>query len=66
MTIGGALFDEVRNRWAAQIGVLRLDALEGYLARLVERRPVSADDLARFDDGPLEENRVAALDQDAQ
>ncbi|MFI8992365.1 MarR family winged helix-turn-helix transcriptional regulator [Streptomyces antimycoticus] len=66
MTIGGALFDEVRNRWAAQIGVLRLDVLEGYLARLVERRPVSADDLARFDDGPLEENRVAAPDQDAQ
>lgn len=66
MTIGGALFDEVRNRWAAQIGVRQLDALEVHLARLVERRPVSADDLARFDNGLREENRAAALDQDPQ
>jgi DNA-binding MarR family transcriptional regulator len=66
MTIGGALFDEVRNRWAAQIGVRQLEALEVRLARLVERRPVSADDLARFDDGLREENRAAALDQDPQ
>lgn len=65
MTIGGALFDEVRNRWAAQIGVRQLDALEVHLARLVEHRPVSADDLARFDDGLHEENRASA-DQNAQ
>lgn len=65
MTLGGALFDEVRDRWAAQIGDRQLDALQAHLARLTERRPVRADDLTRFDDGLSEEDRVSAADQNA-
>jgi hypothetical protein len=47
MTIGAALFDEVRDRWAAQIGASELDALQAHLAQLTEHRPLSAGDLAR-------------------
>jgi hypothetical protein len=50
MAIGGALFDDVRKRWAAQIGVQQLDTLEAHLGQLVERRTLGAEDLARFDD----------------
>ncbi|WP_199442068.1 MarR family winged helix-turn-helix transcriptional regulator [Umezawaea beigongshangensis] len=49
MTVGGALFDEVRDRWAAQVGAPELDALQAHLTALVQRRSFSADDLARFD-----------------
>jgi DNA-binding MarR family transcriptional regulator len=45
MTLGAALFDEVRDRWAAQIGPRELDALQAHLAQLTPRRPLTADDL---------------------
>ncbi len=35
IAIGGALFDDVRERWAAQIGVRQLSALEAHLGQLV-------------------------------
>ena len=47
MAVGGALFDDVRARWAAQIGAQELDTLQAHLGRLVERRTFGADDLAR-------------------
>lgn len=47
MRVGGALFDDVRDRWAAQIGARELDALQAQLGRLVERRAFGAEDLAR-------------------
>jgi DNA-binding MarR family transcriptional regulator len=50
MTIGSALFDDVRERWAAQIGAPQLDALQAQLGRLVETRTFGGEDLARFDD----------------
>ncbi|WP_228122608.1 MarR family winged helix-turn-helix transcriptional regulator [Saccharothrix syringae] len=45
MTIGGALFDDVRSRWAARIGPEQLQTLEAHLARLTERRSFTAEDL---------------------
>lgn len=45
MTLGAALFDEVRDRWAAQIGAGELDALQAHLAQLTTRRSLTADDL---------------------
>ena len=50
MAIGGALFDDVRERWAAQIGARQLDTVQARLRQLIERRTFGADDLARFDD----------------
>jgi len=50
MAIGSALFDDVRERWAAQIGAGQLDTLQAHLGQLVQRRTFDADDLARFDD----------------
>ena len=47
MEIGGALFDDVRARWAARIGEHELHQLETHLGQLVERRTFGADDLAR-------------------
>ena len=47
MEIGGALFDDVRARWAARIGEAELQRLEAHLGQLVERRSFGADDLAR-------------------
>jgi DNA-binding MarR family transcriptional regulator len=52
LTIGATLFDEVRSRWAAQIGAQQLDGLEAHLAELTERWESSADDLARFNEDP--------------
>lgn len=49
MVIGSALFDDVRERWAAQVGARQLDSLQAHLGRLVERRTFGAEDLARFD-----------------
>jgi DNA-binding MarR family transcriptional regulator len=45
MALGAMLFDQVRDRWAAQIGVGELDVLQAHLARLTERRSLTADDL---------------------
>ncbi|MFJ9374990.1 MarR family winged helix-turn-helix transcriptional regulator [Streptomyces sp. NPDC101455] len=39
MRIGGALFDEARDRWAARIGAGQLEGVEAHLARLVGPRP---------------------------
>jgi DNA-binding MarR family transcriptional regulator len=50
MAIGSALFDDVRERWAARIGARQLDTLQAHLGQLVERRTLGAEDLARFDD----------------
>jgi len=48
MTLGAALFTEVRDRWAAQIGAEQLDALEAHLTRLTQNQPASTNDLARL------------------
>ena len=45
MALGAALFDEVRDRWAGQIGAGELDVLQAHLARLTVRRSLTADDL---------------------
>ena len=50
IVIGGALFDDVRERWAAQIGIQQLAALEAHLGQLVTHRPLVAEDLARIND----------------
>ena len=47
MRVGGTLFDDVREQWAARIGTPQLEALEAHLNELVRRRPLVADDLAR-------------------
>jgi DNA-binding MarR family transcriptional regulator len=49
VSIGAALFDDVRERWAAQIGAQQLDALQAHLEHLVTPRPLGAEDLARAD-----------------
>jgi|SRR4051794_18029375 DNA-binding MarR family transcriptional regulator len=41
VSTGAALFDDVRERWAAQIGVRALAQLEARLAELVGRRPAA-------------------------
>ncbi|WP_236655274.1 MarR family winged helix-turn-helix transcriptional regulator [Streptacidiphilus carbonis] len=46
MAQGAALFTEVRNRWAAQIGAEQLDALEAHLTRLTRNRSARTKDLA--------------------
>jgi DNA-binding MarR family transcriptional regulator len=50
VAVGSALFDDVRERWAAQIGAEHLDALQAHLGRLVTPRPLGAEDLARVAD----------------
>ena len=47
VAIGAALFEAVRERWAAQIGVEQLEALEAHLGQHVEPRSLGVDDLAR-------------------
>jgi DNA-binding MarR family transcriptional regulator len=47
VAIGSALFDDVRERWAAQIGAQQLNALQAHLRHLVTPRPLGAEDLAR-------------------
>jgi DNA-binding MarR family transcriptional regulator len=59
MAIGGALFDDVRERWAAQIGARQLDTFQACLGQLVQPRAFGADDLARFDDADGAEGRSA-------
>jgi len=51
VAIGGSLFDDIRERWAAQIGARQLEALEAHLGQLVQRRSLTAEDLARVADG---------------
>lgn len=43
MTLGASLFDDVRERWAAQMGPEQLEVLEAHLARLVASRTSSVD-----------------------
>jgi DNA-binding MarR family transcriptional regulator len=50
VALGSALFDEVRARWAAEVGAAELDALQTALRALVPLRPLTADDLARDPD----------------
>lgn len=53
MTLGASLFDEVRERWAGQLGpgqLEALEALEAHLARLVEGRPSSVEAAARLNE----------------
>lgn len=45
MSIGGALFDDVRSRWEARIGPEQLEILEAHLAQLTEHRYFTAEDL---------------------
>ncbi len=47
MATGSALFDDVRERWAGQVGARQLDALQTHLEQLVTPRPLGAEDLAR-------------------
>jgi DNA-binding MarR family transcriptional regulator len=47
MAVGGALFDEVRERWAARIGAQALATLEADLSQVVNRRALRAEDLQR-------------------
>ena len=49
VAIGSALFDDVRERWAAQIGAEQLDALQAQLGHIVTPRLLGAEDLARGD-----------------
>lgn len=46
MALGGRLLDEVRDRWAAEIGRRPLTELEAYLTKLTAGVPVPADDVA--------------------
>jgi DNA-binding MarR family transcriptional regulator len=50
MAIGGAQFDEVRERWAQQVGREALERAEAVLGALVKTRPLGADDLVRRPD----------------
>jgi DNA-binding MarR family transcriptional regulator len=45
MTTGEALFDDVRDRWAARIGPEHLETLETHLAALSAHRSFSAEDM---------------------
>lgn len=47
MAVGGKLFDDVRKRWAKQIGAQELATLEARLHDLVRARALVADDLTR-------------------
>jgi DNA-binding MarR family transcriptional regulator len=55
VAVGSALFDDVRERWAAQIGAQELNALQAHLGQLVTPRPLGAEDLARVADGDGDE-----------
>lgn len=50
MTLGASLFDEVRERWAAQLGPEQLETLEAHLALLVPSRPSEVDAAARLNE----------------
>lgn len=46
MALGAALFTEVRDRWAAQIGAEQLDALQEHLTQLTKNQPPNPENLA--------------------
>lgn len=50
MTLGASLFDDVRERWAAQMGPAQLEAFEVHLARLVAGRSSSIEAAARLNE----------------
>jgi len=50
MTVGRMLFNDVRDRWEAQIGTTQLEALEAHLVELTKHRHLRADDVVRFDE----------------
>jgi DNA-binding MarR family transcriptional regulator len=50
MTVGGALFDDVRERWAAQVGAGGIERVEAVLGELVAPRVPAAEDLERSPD----------------
>lgn len=45
MSIGGTLLDEVRDRWAAEMGPTQLGVFEAHLTRLTSGAAVAADDV---------------------
>ncbi len=45
MSIGGTLLDEVRERWAADIGPTRLADVEAHLTRLTAGTAIPVDDV---------------------
>jgi DNA-binding MarR family transcriptional regulator len=47
--LGAALFDEVRDRWAAQVGARKLDGLQALLRELLESRSVPTGDTGPLD-----------------
>lgn len=53
VSIGGKLFDEVRDRWVADIGPRRLEQLEAHLARIAKGHGKSTEHLTMLDDDPL-------------
>jgi DNA-binding MarR family transcriptional regulator len=50
MIIGAVLFDAVRERWAAEIGIHRLEAIETHLALLTERQPDGLEELTQLEE----------------
>jgi DNA-binding MarR family transcriptional regulator len=52
VAIGSRLFDEVRDRWAMQAGLERLEALEALLRETVQPHRFTAADLADADASP--------------
>ena len=52
VAIGAALFDDVRDRWAREIGENQLRAIESHLTVVVPARTVVARGLREADDGP--------------
>ena len=52
VAIGAALFDEVRERWAREIGDKKLEAMESQLTALVPPRTLAAGVRTEVDDAP--------------
>lgn len=42
---GEAVFDDLRKRWARQIGAAELDAIEKHLSKLIGPAPIRLDDM---------------------
>lgn len=60
LAIGAALFDEVRGRWAREIGGKQLQAMESHLAAVVPPRTLAAGGLTQVDDAPEILRRAAS------
>jgi DNA-binding MarR family transcriptional regulator len=52
VAIGAALFDDVRDRWAREIGEKQLRAIESHLAIVVSASTISAPGLSEADNVP--------------